>query len=47
MVQRIGKNDQIVTRYMDDDDFQATTFSVLAKAIWEAANEEKSVGQAG
>lgn len=39
MVQRIGKNDEIVTRYMDDDDFQATAFPLLARAIWEAANE--------
>ena len=39
MVKRIGKNDEIVTRYMDDDDFQATAFPLLARAIWEAANE--------
>ena len=38
MVERIGKNDEIVTRYMDDD-FQATAFPLLARAIWEAANE--------
>ena len=44
MVARLGKNDQIVTRYMDDDDFQATAFSVLAKAIWEAANERLEIG---
>lgn len=31
---------------MDDADFQATAFPLLAKAIWEAANEE-SVRQAG
>jgi len=39
MVERLGKNDQIVTRYMDDDDFQATAFNVLVRAIWEAANK--------
>ena len=39
MVERLGKNDQIVTRYMDDDDFQATAFSALVRAIWEAANK--------
>ena len=45
MVARIGKNDRIVTRYMDDDDFQATAFPLIAKAIWEAANEEvRNVG---
>lgn len=40
MVERIGKNDEIVTRYMEDHDFQATAFPVLAKAIWDAVNEE-------
>ena len=39
MVERLGKNDHIVTRYMEDQDFQSTVFSVLAEAIWEAANE--------
>ena len=29
---------------MDDEDFQATAFSVLAKAIWEAANARPEIG---
>ena len=39
MVERLGKNDRIVTRYMEDHEFQTTAFSVLAKAIWDAVNE--------
>ena len=39
MVERIGKNDQIVTRYMEDHEFRATVFPVLAKAIWDDVNE--------
>jgi type I restriction enzyme R subunit len=36
MVQRMGENDKIVTRYMDDPEFQNATFPILAKAIFEA-----------
>ncbi len=37
MVERLGKNNEIVTRYMDDDQFRATAFPFIAKAIYEAA----------
>jgi type I restriction enzyme, R subunit len=36
MVQRMGENDKIVTRYMDDPEFQNAAFPVLARAIFEA-----------
>ena len=36
MVQRMGDNDAIVTRYMGDAQFQATAFPVLARAIFES-----------
>ena len=36
MVQRMGENDKIVTRYMDDPEFQNAAFPILAKAIFEA-----------
>ncbi len=35
MVQRMAENDQIVTRYMDDQTFQDAAFPVLAKAIFD------------
>lgn len=35
MVQRMGENDKIVTRYMEDPEFQNTAFPILAKAIFE------------
>ena len=34
MVQRMADNDSIVTRYMDDIDFQKTIFPLLAKDIY-------------
>jgi len=44
MVQRMADNDSIVTRYMDDIDFQKTVFPILAKDIYKSvldATEEK------
>jgi type I restriction enzyme R subunit len=40
MVARMAKNDKIVTRYMDDTDFQNTAFPPLARSIFEAIHEE-------
>lgn len=34
MIQRMGENDRIVTRYMDDKDFQSAAFSILAREIF-------------
>jgi type I restriction enzyme, R subunit len=36
MVQRMADNDKIVTRYMEDKDFESTAFNVLSKAIYDA-----------
>jgi type I restriction enzyme, R subunit len=36
MIQRMGENDKIVTRYMDDQEFQDSAFPILAKEILEA-----------
>lgn len=35
MIQRMADNDKIVTRYMDDAEFQKTAFPILAKEIFE------------
>jgi type I restriction enzyme R subunit len=35
MMQRMSENDDIVTRYMDDDAFQKAVFPLLAKEIYE------------
>jgi type I restriction enzyme R subunit len=40
MVQRLGENDKIVTRYMDDAEFQNVAFPILAKAIFETVRRE-------
>jgi len=39
MVQRMGENDKIVTRYMDDTAFQDAAFPVLAEEIFRAVRE--------
>lgn len=36
MIERMGENDKIVTRYMADQDFQSTAFPILAREIFEA-----------
>lgn len=36
MIQRMAENDKIVTRYMDDGEFQRIAFPVLAKEIFES-----------
>lgn len=39
MVQRMGENDKIVTRYMDDRDFNAAAFDILSRTIYDAIPE--------
>ena len=39
MIQRLGENDQIVSRYMEDAEFQNTAFPLLAQAIFESIRE--------
>lgn len=36
MIQRMGENDKIVTRYMDDKAFESVAFAVLSKVIYES-----------
>lgn len=36
MIERMGENDRIVTRYMSDKEFQGSAFPILAKEIFEA-----------
>ncbi len=42
MIQRMAENDKIVTRYMDDGDFQRTAFPILAKEIFEAVRAQQN-----
>ncbi len=42
MMQRIGENDSIVTRYMDDSNFQKTVFPLLAKEIYRSIIEKEA-----
>ena len=41
MIQRMGENDKIVTRYMDDQEFQDSAFPILAREILESINQRK------
>ena len=36
MIERMAENDQIVTRYMADADFQSSAFPILAREIFDA-----------
>ena len=49
MIERMGENDKIVTRYMADQDFQSSAFPILAREIFEAvrskATDASSSGQ--
>lgn len=42
MIERMGENDAIVTRYMGDRDFQRSAFPILAREIFEAVRAQKS-----
>ena len=41
MIQRMSENDKIVTRYMDDQEFQNASFPILAKEIFDAVHAAK------
>ena len=41
MIQRMADNDRIVTRYMDDQEFQNASFPILAKEIFDAVHAAK------
>jgi type I restriction enzyme, R subunit len=42
MIQRLGENDKIVTRYVEDQDFQDAAFDGLADEIFESVVAEHS-----
>lgn len=42
MIERMGENDKIVTRYMSDKDFQAAAYPILAREIFDAVREKSS-----
>jgi len=42
MIQRMGENDKIVTRYMDDQEFQDSAFPILAKEILNSIKKSES-----
>lgn len=41
MIQRLSENDQIVSRYMDDQEFQNTVFPLLAREIFDTINDRR------
>ncbi len=45
MIQRMGENDKIVTRYMDDPEFQNSAFPILAREILNSLNREQALEQ--
>jgi type I restriction enzyme R subunit len=42
MIQRMGENDKIVTRYMDDPEFQNSAFPILAREILAAIQSSEA-----
>ncbi len=42
MIERMGENDAIVTRYMADKEFQGSAFPILAREIFEAVRSKAS-----
>lgn len=42
MIERMGDNDKIVTRYMADQEFQGSAFPILAREIFEAVRGKQS-----
>lgn len=47
MIERMGENDAIVTRYMSDKEFQGSAFPILAREIFEAIRSKTSVPSTG
>ncbi len=40
MIERMGENDKIVTRYMADQEFQGSAFPILAREIFESVRAQ-------
>lgn len=47
MIQRMTENDKIVTRYMDDGEFQRTASPLLAKEIFDAIHSRAVASNSG
>ncbi len=47
MIQRMSENDQIVSRYMDDQEFQNAVFPLLAKEIFNTVREQQTDAHRG
>ena len=47
MIERMGENDKIVTRYMADQEFQGSAFPILAREIFEAVRGRAATGSGG
>ncbi len=43
MIQRMSENDEIVSRYMDDLEFQNEIFPLLAKEFFTTIREDKNL----
>jgi len=43
MIQRMSENDEIVSRYMDDQDFQNSIFPLLAKEIFTSVRNQEDL----
>ena len=43
MMQRLSENDAIVTKYMDDKEFQQTVYPILAKDIYKSILEQEKI----
>ena len=44
MIERMGENDRIVTRYVSDEAFRGSAFPLLARAIFDAVRARQAVG---
>jgi len=42
MIERMGENDKIVTRYMADRDFQEAAYPILVREIFDAVRAGRS-----
>ena len=47
MIERMGENDRIVTRYMSDREFQGSAFPVLAREIFETVRARQAGASPG
>src|ERR1019366_2790654 len=46
MIERMGENDKIVTRYMADRDFQASAYPILAREIFDTVRADRRTARA-